>query len=156
LRAEKGGDKLPFGSTFVTFLQRYPAIASHGSRGGAPHGSTGTALAVLNVRYDGSNRRAPRQAYFNEFNAEGGIKVRKINFISYDDSYSPPKTVEQVRKLVENDEVLLIFSLGTPPNLAIHKYLNGVSAPYEWAPNYVRRLRRPLALAAGCHEPGRF
>src|SRR5262245_30580689 len=54
-------------------------------------------------------------AYFNKINAEGGINGRKITFISYDDGYSPPKAVEQVRKLVESDEVLLVFSsLGTP------------------------------------------
>ena len=50
------------------------------------------------------------QAYFNKINAEGGINGRKINFISYDDAYSPPKAVEQARKLVESDEVLLIFN----------------------------------------------
>ena len=60
------------------------------------------------------------EAYFRKINEEGGINGRKINFISYDDGYSPPKTVEQARKLVESDEVLLIFnSLGTPPNSAI-------------------------------------
>ena len=70
------------------------------------------------------------QAYFNKINAEGGINGRKINFISYDDGYSPPKTVEQARKLVESDEVLLIFnSLGTPPNSAIQKYMNGKKVP---------------------------
>jgi branched-chain amino acid transport system substrate-binding protein len=69
-------------------------------------------------------------AYFNKINAEGGINGRKINFISYDDGYSPPKTVEQARKLVESDEVLLIFnSLGTPPNSAIHKYMNEKKVP---------------------------
>ncbi|HEY7843954.1 MAG TPA: ABC transporter substrate-binding protein [Bradyrhizobium sp.] len=69
-------------------------------------------------------------AYFNKINAEGGINGRKINFISYDDGYSPPKTVEQARKLVESDEVLLIFnSLGTPPNSAIHKYMNSKKVP---------------------------
>ncbi|MBS0527802.1 MAG: ABC transporter substrate-binding protein, partial [Proteobacteria bacterium] len=69
-------------------------------------------------------------AYFNKVNAEGGINGRKINFISYDDAYSPPKTVEQARKLVESDEVLLIFnSLGTPPNSAIHKYMNTKKVP---------------------------
>src|SRR5208337_830479 len=63
-------------------------------------------------------------AYFNKINAEGGINGRKIRFISYDDAYSPPKTVEQARKLVESDEVLLIFnSLGTAPNTAIQKYM---------------------------------
>jgi branched-chain amino acid transport system substrate-binding protein len=69
-------------------------------------------------------------AYFNKINAEGGINGRKINFISYDDGYSPPKTVEQARKLVESDEVLLVFnSLGTPPNSAIHKYMNTKKVP---------------------------
>jgi branched-chain amino acid transport system substrate-binding protein len=70
------------------------------------------------------------QAYFNKINAEGGIKGRKINFVSYDDAYSPPKTVEQARKLVESDEVLFIFnSLGTPPNTAIQKYMNTKKVP---------------------------
>ena len=69
-------------------------------------------------------------AYFNKVNAEGGINGRKINFISYDDGYSPPKTVEQVRKLVESDEVLLVFNpLGTPSNTAIQKYLNAKKVP---------------------------
>jgi branched-chain amino acid transport system substrate-binding protein len=70
------------------------------------------------------------QAYFNKINAAGGINGRKINFVSYDDGYSPPKTVEQARKLVESDEVLLIFnSLGTPPNSAIQKYMNSKKMP---------------------------
>src|SRR5512139_4325013 len=65
-------------------------------------------------------------AYFKKINAEGGINGRKINFVSYDDGYSPPKAIEQVRKLVESDEVLLVFNpLGTPSNTAIQKYLNG-------------------------------
>jgi branched-chain amino acid transport system substrate-binding protein len=69
-------------------------------------------------------------AYFNKINAEGGIQGRKINFISYDDGFSPPKTVEQARKLVESDEVLLIFqSLGTPTNNAIQKYMNTNKVP---------------------------
>src|SRR5690348_2223491 len=69
-------------------------------------------------------------AYFRMINAEGGINGRKINFISYDDGYTPPKTVEQARKLVESDDVLLIFnSLGTPPNSAIHKYMNQKKVP---------------------------
>src|SRR5947207_803200 len=70
------------------------------------------------------------EAYFKKINAEGGINGRKINFISYDDGYSPPKAVEQVRKLVESDEVLLVFnSLGTPSNSAIQKYLNAKKVP---------------------------
>ena len=69
-------------------------------------------------------------AYFNKLNAGGGINGRKINFISYDDGFVPPKAVEQARKLVESDEVLLIFnSLGTPSNSAIQKYMNGKKVP---------------------------
>jgi branched-chain amino acid transport system substrate-binding protein len=69
-------------------------------------------------------------AYFQKINAEGGINGRKINFISYDDGYSPPKAVEQARKLVESDEVLLIFnSLGTPSNTAIQRYMNAKKVP---------------------------
>ncbi|MBC7582821.1 MAG: ABC transporter substrate-binding protein [Tardiphaga sp.] len=69
-------------------------------------------------------------AYFRMINEKGGVNGRKISFISYDDGYSPPKAVEQVRKLVESDEVLLVFGpLGTPSNTAIHKYLNGKKVP---------------------------
>jgi ABC-type branched-subunit amino acid transport system substrate-binding protein len=69
-------------------------------------------------------------AFFNMINAAGGINGRKINFISYDDAYSPPKAIEQARKLVESDEVLLIFqSLGTPSNSAIMKYMNAKKVP---------------------------
>ena len=69
-------------------------------------------------------------AYFKKINEEGGINGRKINFISYDDSFSPPKAVEQARKLVESDEVLLIFqSLGTQSNSAIQKYMNTKKVP---------------------------
>ena len=69
-------------------------------------------------------------AYFRKINAEGGINGRKVNFICYDDAYSPPKTVEQARKLVESDEVLLIFGpLGTPSNTAIQRYMNTKKVP---------------------------
>ena len=69
-------------------------------------------------------------AYFAMINQEGGINGRKINFISRDDAYSPPKTVEQVRQLVEQDQVLFLFNtLGTPPNTAIHGYLNDNKVP---------------------------
>ena len=69
-------------------------------------------------------------AYFKKVNAEGGINGRKINYISYDDQYSPPKTVEMVRKLVEEDQVAVVFQpLGTPPNSAIHKYMNDKKVP---------------------------
>ena len=70
-------------------------------------------------------------AYFKMVNDKGGINGRKINFISLDDSYSPPKTVEQIRKLVEQERVLFIFqSLGTPTNTAIHKYMNAKKVPH--------------------------
>jgi branched-chain amino acid transport system substrate-binding protein len=69
-------------------------------------------------------------AYFNKINAEGGINGRKITFVTYDDGYSPPKAVEQARKLVESDEVLMLFNpLGTPSNSAIQKYLNSKKVP---------------------------
>src|SRR5262245_19669860 len=64
-------------------------------------------------------------AYFEMINSKGGINGRKIRLISLDDGYSPPKTVEQTRRLVESDEVLMLFSsFGTPPNTAAMKYLN--------------------------------
>ncbi len=70
-------------------------------------------------------------AYFDMINEQGGISGRKINFISLDDGYSPPKTVEQVRKLVELEEVLFLFqTLGTPTNSAIHKYVNAKKIPH--------------------------
>jgi branched-chain amino acid transport system substrate-binding protein len=70
------------------------------------------------------------EAYFKMINEQGGINGRKINFITYDDGYSPPKAVEQARKLVESDEVLLVFNpLGTPSNSAIQKYLNAKKVP---------------------------
>ncbi len=69
-------------------------------------------------------------AFFRMINDKGGINGRRINFISYDDSYSPPKAVEQARKLVESDNVLLIFNpLGTPSNSAIQKYMNDQKVP---------------------------
>jgi branched-chain amino acid transport system substrate-binding protein len=69
-------------------------------------------------------------AYFAMINDQGGVNGRKINFISRDDGYSPPKTVEMVRKLVEEDQVLLMFQpLGTPPNTAIQGYLNDNKVP---------------------------
>ena len=69
-------------------------------------------------------------AYFDKVNAEGGVNGRKLKWISVDDGYNPAKTVEQARKLVEEEEVLLIFNtLGTPPNTAIHKYMNQKKVP---------------------------
>jgi len=71
-----------------------------------------------------------QEAYFQKINAEGGINGRKVKFITLDDAYSPPKTVEQTRKLVEQDEVLMMFgSLGTATNNAVHRYLNSRKVP---------------------------
>ena len=99
-------------------------------------GATDTEIKIGNIMpYSGpasawSMIGRTEAAYFRKINAEGGINGRKILFISYDDGYSPPKAVEQARKLVESDEVLLIFhSLGTPTNTAIQKYLNGKKVP---------------------------
>src|SRR6266536_2115917 len=70
-------------------------------------------------------------AYFKKVNDEGGINGRKVNYISYDDQYTPPKTVEMVRKLVEQAQIALLFqTLGTPPNSAIHKYMNEKKVPH--------------------------
>ena len=70
------------------------------------------------------------KAYWTMINEQGGVNGRKINFITYDDGYTPPKTVEMVRKLVEEDQVFAIFQLlGTPTNTAVHKYLNQKKVP---------------------------
>jgi branched-chain amino acid transport system substrate-binding protein len=99
-------------------------------------GATDTEIKIGNIMpYSGpasayATIGKTEQAYFNKINAEGGINGRKINFISYDDGYSPPKAVEQARKLVEADEVLLVFNpLGTPSNSAIQKYMNAKKVP---------------------------
>src|ERR1700682_5118582 len=74
------------------------------------------------------------EAVFKKANDDGGINGRKINFITYDDGYAPPKTVEMVRKLVEEDKILFLFqTLGTPSNTAIHKYMNDRKVPQLFA-----------------------
>jgi branched-chain amino acid transport system substrate-binding protein len=71
-----------------------------------------------------------QEAYFEKINTEGGINGRKVKFITLDDAYSPPKTVEQTRKLIEQEDVLMMFgSLGTATNSAVHRYLNGKKVP---------------------------
>jgi len=88
----------------------------------APYSGPASALSLL---------AKTQAAYFKMINEAGGVRGRKINFISYDDAYSPPKTVEQVRKLVESDEVLFLFStLGTATNSAIQKYANQKEVPH--------------------------
>ena len=86
-------------------------------------------------------------AYFRKVNAEGGINGRKITFISYDDAYSPPKALEQARRLVESDEVLLIFNtLGTPSNTALQKYLNDSKVPQLFVASGASRWNNPKAF----------
>ena len=86
-------------------------------------------------------------AYMKMINEQGGVNGRKINLIQYDDSYSPPKTVEQVRKLVEGDEVLLTFQLlGTPPNAAVQKYLNQKKIPQLLAGTGADRFSDPRTI----------
>jgi branched-chain amino acid transport system substrate-binding protein len=99
-------------------------------------GATDTEIKIGNIMpYSGpasayATIGKTEEAYFKKLNSEGGINGRKIAFISYDDGYSPPKTVEQARKLVESDEVLLIFNpLGTANNTAIQKYMNTKKVP---------------------------
>jgi branched-chain amino acid transport system substrate-binding protein len=111
------------------------AGAAHAQKRYDP-GATDTEIKIGNIMpYSGpasayATIGKTEAAYFNKINAEGGINGRKINFISYDDGYSPPKAVEQARKLVESDEVLLIFNpLGTPSNSAIQKYMNTKKVP---------------------------
>ncbi len=99
-------------------------------------GATDTEIKIGNTNPYSGNASAygtigkAIDAYFKMVNEQGGINGRKINFITYDDGYAPPKTVEMVRKLVEEDKVLFVFqTLGTPPNTAIHKYMNGKKVP---------------------------
>ncbi|MGO8911176.1 MAG: ABC transporter substrate-binding protein [Bradyrhizobium sp.] len=83
-------------------------------------------------------------AYFKMINDQGGINGRKISLIQYDDAYSPPKAVEQVRKLVESDEVLLTFQIiGTPSNAAVQKYLNAKKVPQLFAATGASKFTDP-------------
>src|SRR5215469_2213572 len=83
-------------------------------------------------------------AYIRMINEQGGVGGRKINLIQYDDAYNPPKTVEQVRKLVESDEVLTTFQIiGTPPNAAVQKYLNDKKVPQLLAATGATRFTDP-------------
>src|SRR3979411_1002742 len=99
-------------------------------------GATDTEIKIGNVEaYSGPASAygiigKTEDAYFKMINDQGGVNGRKINFVSYDDGYSPPKAVEQARKLIESDEVLFVFGpLGTPSNSAIQKYLNSKKVP---------------------------
>ena len=114
------------------------ALASHSALAQKKYdtGATDTEIRIGNVEaYSGPASAygiigKTEEAYFKMINDQGGINGRRINFISYDDGYSPPKTVEQVRKLVESDEVLLVFNaLGTPTQTAVQKYHNAKRVP---------------------------
>jgi branched-chain amino acid transport system substrate-binding protein len=88
-------------------------------------------------------------AYFRMINEQGGINGRKIEFITYDDGFSPPKTVEQARKLIESDEVFALFNVvGTAGNSAIQKYVNSKKVPHLFissgAARFERRFRQRL------------
>ncbi|MEP6838131.1 MAG: ABC transporter substrate-binding protein, partial [Bradyrhizobium sp.] len=116
-------NKLAIASTALALF----AVSSSGALAQKKYdtGATDTEIKIGNIMpYSGPASAygiigKTEAAYFKKINDAGGINGRKINFISYDDAYSPPKTVEQARKLVESDEVLFIFnSLGTPPNSA--------------------------------------
>jgi branched-chain amino acid transport system substrate-binding protein len=124
-----------------TFLQSSAAAAAFAASAGSARaddtpGITDTEIKIgQTMPYSGPASAygvigRAEAAYFKMINEQGGINGRKINFISLDDGYSPPKTVEQTRRLVEDEKVAFIFnSLGTPPNLAIRQYLNDNKVP---------------------------
>src|SRR3546814_17721947 len=83
-------------------------------------------------------------AYFDKVNDGGGINGRKINFISLDDGYSPPKTKEQYRRLIDSEEVLFTFqSLGTPPHSAVHASMNLEKVPQPFVPTAANKWGDP-------------
>jgi branched-chain amino acid transport system substrate-binding protein len=86
-------------------------------------------------------------AYWKMVNEKGGVNGRMIEWVSYDDGYSPPKTVEMARKLVEQDQVLFLFqTLGTPPNTAIHKYMNSKKVPQAFVATGATKWNDPRAF----------
>jgi len=146
---------MPFIATRLAVVSAALALLAASSSGALAQkkydtGATDTEIKIGNIMpYSGPASAygvigKTEDAYFNKINAEGGINGRKINFISYDDAYSPPKAVEQTRKLVESDEVLLMFNpLGTPSNSAIQKYLNGKKVPQLFVASGASRWNDP-------------
>ena len=125
----------PFAVAFLATAAVLIATTAQAQRKYDP-GATDTEIKIGNIMpYSGpasaySAIGKAQAAYFKRVNDEGGVNGRRINFISYDDAYSPPKAMEQARKLVEGDEVLLLFQpLGTPSNTAIQKYMNLKKVP---------------------------
>ena len=124
-----------------TFLQSSAAAAAFAASAGSARadnapGVTDTEIKIgQTMPYSGPASAygvigRTETAYFKMINEQGGVNGRKINLISLDDGYSPPKTVEQVRRLVEEEKVAFLFNtLGTPPNLAIRQYLNDNKVP---------------------------
>ena len=141
-----GWVQLVTASALTMALSAYPALAQKKYDTGATDteikiGQT-TPLSGPASAYSSIGKT--QAAYFKMINEQGGINGRKINFIQYDDAYSPPKTVEQVRKLVESDEVLLTFQIiGTPPNAAVQKYLNQKQVPQLFAATGASRFTDP-------------
>ncbi|MDE1947316.1 MAG: ABC transporter substrate-binding protein [Burkholderiales bacterium] len=114
---------LPFGAAFAQKKQYGPGASDSEIKLGQTMPYSGPASAYATIG-------KLEQAYFKRINEGGGLNGRKIKLISLDDGYSPPKTVEQVRKLVEQEEVLALFQvLGTPPASAIQKYVNAKKVP---------------------------
>src|SRR3981189_3755790 len=138
---DKGRDVMPVIATRLAITSTALALLAATTSGALAQkkydtGATDTEIKIGNIMpYSGP---APaygiigrtEAAYFKKINDAGGINGRKINFVSYDDAYSPPKAGRQARKLVESDEVRLVFnSLGTPSNSAIQKYMNAKKVP---------------------------
>ncbi len=132
-----------------TFLQSSAAAAAIAASAGSARAADAPGVTATEIKigqtmpYSGPASAygvigRTESAYFKMINEQGGVNGRKINLISLDDGYSPPKTVEQVRRLVEEEHVAFLFqTLGTPPNLAIRKYLQ-----QQEDPSIVRRHRR--------------
>jgi ABC-type branched-subunit amino acid transport system substrate-binding protein len=126
----------PTKRTIAALLALGLLIGAAGTAGAQTPGVTATEIKIGNTNpYSGPASAYGTigrgiGAYFKKVNDEGGINGRKINYITYDDAYSPPKTVEMARRLVEQDQVAFLFNtLGTPPNTAIHKYMNQQKVP---------------------------
>ena len=137
----------------IGLLAAAGTAAAQNKSGKYDPGATETSIKIGNIMpYSGPTSAygvigTAEAAYFRKINDEGGINGRRINFVSYDDSYSPPKTVEQARKLVEDDEVLLIFnSLGTPTNTAIQKYMNEEKVPQLFVATGATKWNDPKAF----------
>lgn len=139
-----GGGAIAAASTLAM-----PAIAQQGAKK-YDEGASDTTIKIGNTNPYSGNASTygligkTVEAVFRMVNDNGGINGRKIQFITYDDGYSPPKTVEMVRKLVEVDKVLCVFqTLGTPPNTAIHEYMNDEKVPHMFVATGASKWGQP-------------